>query len=158
MNFRIIDIEKDKDFLIKFRKDTYIQSFGTEEGFDEIAYLNRMEERINKCPSGQLIVEEDNSSIGQIGLGIDIYCGTQIGYINLIYLLSEYRGKGLGKDLISYAENFFRDMNVSEYHLRVSPTNERAIQLYTNLGMVKLMEENEEHPVLRMRKILSCDT
>lgn len=59
-------------------------------------------------PSGQLIVEEDNTSIGQLGLGIVNYCGTQIGYINLIYLISEYRGKELGKDLIWYAENFFR--------------------------------------------------
>ncbi|MDQ6596478.1 GNAT family N-acetyltransferase [Bacillus salipaludis] len=154
MNFRIIDIEKDKDLLIKFRKDTYIHSFGTDEGFDEIGYINRMEERVNKCPSGQLIVEEDNTPIGQIGLGIVDYCGTQIGYINLIYLLSDYRGKGLGKDLITNAENFFRDMNVSEYHLRVSSTNQRAIQLYTNSGMVKLREENKGQPVLRMKKIL----
>ncbi|MGG1396906.1 GNAT family N-acetyltransferase [Bacillus salipaludis] len=154
MNLRLIDIENDKDLLIQFRKDTYIQSFGTEEGFDETSYINRMRERVNKLPDGQLIVEYDNTPVGQIGLGILDYCGTQIGYVNLIYLLSEYRGKGLGKDLIRYAENFFRDMNVSEYHLRVSPTNERAIQLYTNSGMVKLREENEEHPVWRMRKIL----
>ncbi|WP_285290744.1 hypothetical protein [Bacillus sp. ISL-77] len=33
MNFRTIDIEKDKDMIIKFRKDSYVVSFGTEEEY-----------------------------------------------------------------------------------------------------------------------------
>ncbi|MEH7484402.1 GNAT family N-acetyltransferase [Neobacillus drentensis] len=155
MNFRTIDIEKDKDIIIKFRKDSYVVSFGTEEGFgDEIAYINRIRERVNKFPNGQIIIEEDNISIGQMELQILEFDGKEIGYVNLFYLTPEYRGKGLGKELIRYAENFFRKSNVSEYHLRVAPTNQRAIHLYTKSGMVKLREENEKYLVYRMRKLL----
>lgn len=155
MKFRTIDIEKDKDIIIKFRKDSYVVSFGSEEGFgDEIAYINRIKERVNKFPNGQVIIEKDNLPIGQLELQIRDFDGKEIGYVNLFYLIPEYRGKGLGKDLIRYAEDFFRKSNVTEYHLRVSPTNERAIHLYTNSGMVKLREENEKYLVYRMGKLL----
>ena len=80
--------------------------------------------------------------------------GKEIGYVNLFYLTPEYRGKGLGKELIRYAENFFRISNVSEYHLLVAPTNQRAIHLFTKSGVIKLMEENEKYLVYRMRKLL----
>jgi ribosomal protein S18 acetylase RimI-like enzyme len=155
LKFRTIDIEKDKDMIIKFRKDSYVVSFGSEEGFgDEIAYISRIKERVNKFPNGQVIIEKDNLPIGQMELQIRDFDGMEIGYVNLFYLIPEYRGKGLGKDLIRYAEDFFRKSNVTEYHLRVSPTNERAIRLYTNSGMVKLREENEKYLVYRMRKLL----
>ncbi|MCM3118001.1 GNAT family N-acetyltransferase [Neobacillus sp. MER 74] len=155
LNFRTIDIEKDKDMIIKFRKDSYVVSFGTEEGFgDEIAYINRIRERVNKFPNGQVIIEEDNKPIGQMELQIQEFSGNEIGYVNLFYLIPEYRSKGLGKELICYAENFFRKSNVSEYHLRVSPDNQRAIRLYTKSGMVMVCEEDEEYLVWRMRKLL----
>ncbi|MBS4535335.1 hypothetical protein GOQ29_06850 [Clostridium sp. D2Q-14] len=47
LDFRSIDIEKNKDILIKFRKDTQYISFSTLEGFDEKAYIDRMTERVN---------------------------------------------------------------------------------------------------------------
>jgi ribosomal protein S18 acetylase RimI-like enzyme len=155
LNFRTIDIENDKDMIIKFRKDSYIVSFGSEEGFgDEMAYINRIKERVNKFPHGQIIIEEDEEPIGQMELQIREYNGIEIGYVNLFYLIAEYRSKGLGKELIRYAERFFRQYNVSEYHLRVSPTNQRAIRLYNNSGLVKLREENEKYPLWRMMKLL----
>ncbi|TDK61760.1 GNAT family N-acetyltransferase [Bacillus salipaludis] len=154
LNVRVIDIEKDKDVLIQFRKDTQIQSVGKLDGFDFGSYLNRVRERINKLPNGQLLIEKDNIPVGQMGLGIVDYEGIDIGYVDLFYLIPEYRGKGLGEDLIRYAENFFKEINVYEYQLRVSSANQRAIRLYTNSGLVKISEDNEEHPVWRMRKIL----
>ncbi|MFX3674765.1 MAG: GNAT family N-acetyltransferase [Paenisporosarcina sp.] len=154
MFFRPIDVEKDKNIIIKFRKDTYVLSFGTEEGFDETAYMTRLRERVNKFPNGQVLLVEGDRPIGQIGLFITELEGSEIGYVNLYYLISEFRGKGIGKELINYAENFFRESNISEYHLRVSSTNQSAIRLYTNSGMEKVREENEKFPVWRMRKLL----
>ncbi|MFJ7995010.1 GNAT family N-acetyltransferase [Peribacillus frigoritolerans] len=155
MIFRTIDTDKDKDTIIKFRKDSLVVSFGTDAGFgDEHAYLQRMEERVRKFPDGQVILEKDQEPIGQMELQIREYEGNEIGYVNLFYLIPEYRSKGLGKELVRYAENFFRQFNVSEYHLRVSPDNQRGISLYTNSGMVKISEENEKYPVWRMGKSL----
>ncbi|WP_349727551.1 GNAT family N-acetyltransferase [Peribacillus frigoritolerans] len=151
--FRTIDTDKDKEIIIKFRKDSYVVSFGSEDGFgDENTYLQRMKERIRKFPDGQVIIEKDQEPIGQMELKIREYEGMEIGYVNLFYLIPDYRSKGLGKELVRYAENFFRQFNVSEYHLRVSPDNGRAIRLYTNSGMKKISEENEKYLVWRMSK------
>lgn len=153
--FRTIDTDKDKDIIIKFRKDSYVVSFGSEDGFgDENTYLQRMKERVRKFPDGQVILEKDQEPIGQMELQIREYEGTEISYVNLFYLIPEYRSKGLGKELVRYAENFFRQFNVSEYHLRVSSDNQRAIRLYSNSGMMKIREENEKCPVWRMSKSL----
>jgi GNAT superfamily N-acetyltransferase len=155
LKYRTINIEKDKDIIIKFRKDSYVVSFGFEERFgDENAYINRIKERVNKFPNGQVIIEIDDLPIGQMELQIRDFEGKKIGYVNLFYLIPEYRGKGLGKELISYAEDFFNKSNVSEYHLWVSPTNVRAMRLYTNAGMIKFREENEKYLMYRMMKLL----
>ncbi|CAH0311920.1 hypothetical protein SRABI96_05039 [Peribacillus sp. Bi96] len=155
MIFRTIDIDKDKDIIVTFRKDSFVVSFGSEEGFgDAHTYLIRMKERVRKFPDGQVIIEKDQKPIGQMELQIREYEGTEIGYVNLFYLIPEYRNKGLGKELVRYAENFFRQFTVSEYHLRVSPDNQRAIRLYTKSGMVKIRDENEKYPVWRMSKLL----
>ncbi|WP_230163479.1 GNAT family N-acetyltransferase, partial [Peribacillus simplex] len=150
MIFRTIDTDKDKDIIIKFRKDSFVVSFGSEDGFgDENTYLQRMKERVRKFPDGQVIIEKDQEPIGQMELQIREYEGTEIGYVNLFYLIPEHRSKGLGNELVRYAERFFRQFNVSEYHLRVSPDNQRAIRLYTDTGMMKISEENEKYPVWR---------
>ncbi|MFZ7132115.1 MAG: GNAT family N-acetyltransferase [Eubacteriales bacterium] len=154
MIFRRINLEKDKNTIMRFRKETHNISFGSDVPFDKEAYIERMENRIYRFPHGQIIVEEDDKSIGQLGLLIEEYCGATIGYVNLCYLVSQYRRKGIGKELIRYAENFFIQSKVFEYHLRVSATNYAAIGFYKKVGMVRLVEENERFPVWRMKKVL----
>ncbi|WP_285767304.1 GNAT family N-acetyltransferase [Peribacillus sp. SI8-4] len=155
MIFRTIDIDKDKETIVAFRKDSYVVSFGSEDGFgDEEAYLQRMRERVHQFPEGQVIMELDRRPIGQLELQIREHEGTEIGYVNLFYLIPEYRSQGLGKELVGYAETFFRKFGVSEYQLRVSPDNQQAVRFYTKSGMVKLREENERHLVWRMKKSL----
>ena len=51
---------KIKDIIIKFRKDSFIVSFGSEEGFgDGNTYLQRMKEQVRKFPDGHVILEKD---------------------------------------------------------------------------------------------------
>lgn len=157
MKFRTIDIDKDRETIIAFRKDSYVVSFGTVDGFgDEDAYVKRIGERVARFPDGLVLIEEDGKMIGQIELQITTYEEQEIGYVNLFYLIPEYRSKGLGQYLIEYAEQFFRKYGVSEYHLRVEPTNKRAIRFYEKYGMTKLKEEQSKSQYLmwRMRKKL----
>lgn len=154
MELRNIHLESDKDMIIKFRRDTYTISNGTEKGFDEDSYLNRMSRRIDKFPNGQLIVEKDNKAIGQLGLLVQDYCGKSIGYINLIYLIPKYRARGYGRKMLKYAEEFFRKLSLDEYHLRVSSTNKNAFEFYRNFGMKKICEENRKNKIFLMAKAL----
>lgn len=156
MKFRTIDVEKDRATIIAFRKDSYVISFGSEEGFgDEDEYVRRIAARALRFPDGLVLIEEDGQTIGQLELQIVLHEGSYIGYANLFYLIPSYRGKGYGRQLIAYAEGFFEKYAVKSYHLRVAPTNLRALHLYEKCGFRVLeKEEDQPNPVWRMVKDL----
>ncbi|NEW07652.1 GNAT family N-acetyltransferase [Paenibacillus sp. SYP-B3998] len=155
MFFRTIDVIKDRNTIVSFRKESYVVSFGNEEGFgDEDTYVSRIQERAKRFPEGLVLVEVEGKTIGQIELQILIYEGENIGYVNLFYLISEYRGKGYGKELLEYAENFFRKNDITEYHLCVSPSNAAALRFYEKSGLTKWQEESNIYEIWRMKKNL----
>lgn len=154
MEFRTIDVEKDRATIIAFRKDSYVVSFGSEEGFgDEDEYIRRIADRARRFPDGLVLIEEAGQPIGQMELQIVLYEGSYIGYANLFYLIPAYRGKGYGRQLIAYAEHFFESYGVKTYQLRVAPTNLAALHLYEKCGIRLLeKEENQPNPVWLMVK------
>ncbi|WP_338053742.1 GNAT family N-acetyltransferase [Salsuginibacillus kocurii] len=98
-------------------------------------------------------MEENGEYIGQLELTIREYEGNDIGYVNLYYLIPKTRGLGKGKELHNYAKHFFKKSKVSEYHLRVSPSNVAAIRFYMAIGMEKIGPE-VEGKVIRMKGYL----
>ncbi|WP_352928146.1 GNAT family N-acetyltransferase [Peribacillus simplex] len=159
-SFRNIDLLRDTETIIKFRRDSYSISFGDESLFgDNDSYLKKIFERLIKFPGGLVIVEIDGKQVGQVELQIKQFENKEIGYVNLFYLISEYRGKGYGAKLIEFAERFFREYGVNAYQLRVSPTNKRAIRFYQKNGFDVLKIEDEDTvPRFRMYKLLSTSS
>ena len=150
MEFIPIDIHKHREVIIPFRRDSFIVSFGTDEGLgDENTYLDWVQQRSAIYPNGFVLVVEDGVPIGQLELNVKEYEEKEIGYVNLYYLVPEKRGMGLGSFLHEYAIQFFKEHGVKEYHLRVSPTNEQAIAFYNKNGMQKLKVEMDGK-VIRM--------
>lgn len=150
MIFENIDIDKHGDKIVKFRKDSFITSFGNASNFIKDDYLNWLKSKANEHPNGFVLVSENEKYIGQIELTIREHEERTIGYINLYYLVPEMRGKGKGIKLHRYAEQFFKDNKVNEYHLRVSPSNKAALNFYHKIGMEELGPE-VDGKVIRMR-------
>ncbi|RWZ58537.1 GNAT family N-acetyltransferase [Halobacillus fulvus] len=151
MRLEQIDLKKHRDTVIQFRKDSFKASFGDTSGFgEESEYLSWLEDKIKSFPKGFVLMVEGGRYIGQLELTIREHEGTSIGYVHLYYLIPEVRGKGKGVDLHLYAEQFFKDHKVKEYHLRVSPSNMAAIQFYKRLGMREVGPELEGR-VIRMK-------
>jgi len=150
MKFEKIDLVKHKDLVDKFRKDSFFVSFGEMSNFDEEEYLLWLKEKAKEFPNGFVLVVEDNKYIGQLELTIREFEGEKIGYVNLFYLIPEMRGIGKGKELVHYAKRFFMDYEVSEYHLRVSPSNNQAGKFYQKIGMEEVGLEADEK-VIRMK-------
>jgi ribosomal protein S18 acetylase RimI-like enzyme len=157
LSFRSIDLSKDTETIIKFRRDSYVISFGGDNLFgDNESYLKKIEDRLEKFPGGIVLVEKDGKPVGQVELQIKAFDSKRVGYINLFYLIPEYRGKGYGSKLIAYTEHFFQENNIIEYQLRVSTTNKRAIRFYKKQGFNFLrIEEEDTVPRIRMQKLLS---
>lgn len=149
MEFKSIDIRIHKEYIIPFRRDSFDVSFGTNKDFNEKEYLDWVKQRLVKNPQGFVLITENELPIGQLELTVKEYEGKVIGYVNLYYLIPEKRGMGLGSLLHDYAIKYFKNNNVSEYHLRVSPTNKQAIAFYTKNGM-KPIKTEMDGKVLRM--------
>ncbi|KGR79053.1 GNAT family N-acetyltransferase [Ureibacillus manganicus] len=142
MEFIPINLTKHKECVIAFRKDSFIVSFGTDKDFgDENTYVDWLQQQSVKYPKGFVLLVENEIPIGQLELTVKEYEGKEIGYVNLYYLVPNKRGMGLGSLLHEYAIKYFKDNNVTEYHLRVSPTNKHAIAFYKKNGMKQIKTE-----------------
>lgn len=58
-------------------------------------------------------------------------------WIDEIYILKEYRSKGLGKEFFNYLKTTL-DTSIVRLRLEVERENEQAIKLYQNMGFKKL--------------------
>lgn len=149
MNLQKIDIDKHRDVIISFRRDSFKVSFGTDQDFDEDEYVRWVQDQSALFPDGFILLMEKGVPIGQLELTVKDYEDSKIGYVNLYYLIPERRGSGLGNKLHQYSLQFFRIHGVSEYHLRVSPSNHQALGFYRRNGMTVLKRELDGK-VLRM--------
>ncbi|MGG3661341.1 N-acetyltransferase family protein [Bacillus gobiensis] len=136
---------------MKFRRDSYIVSFGDNSNFGEDEdYVKWLQLKTKQFPEGFVMVEENGESIGQLEMQVRKYNGYQIGYVNLFYLVPEKRGHGAGRYLYEYAIKFFKKERVKEYHLTVSPTNKQAMRFYKKIGMKEIGTEKDGR-VIRMK-------
>jgi ribosomal protein S18 acetylase RimI-like enzyme len=82
-----------------------------------------------------LISTENNKLMGWILIGVskDQFSNKTIGFIYELFVLDEYRGKGISKQLINTAVEQLKQEGYSEIRLSVFEGN-KAIKLYENLG------------------------
>lgn len=154
LTFTKISPIHDKETLLAFRRDAFFTSFGTYEGFNDDAYLQWLNQCIKKFPDGFVFLENNKNKIGQVELQIKVIENRRIGFINLVYLISEFRRLGYGPTLLSYAEQFFQSRSVNEIQLRVSPTNSQAIRFYRKMGFSNEATESKPLELLSFRKEL----
>ncbi len=59
-------------------------------------------------------------------------------WIDELYILEEYRSKGLGKEFFDFMEKKVIQDNIARVRLEISPSNKRAKKLYENKGFKEL--------------------
>jgi ribosomal protein S18 acetylase RimI-like enzyme len=134
-----IRIDRDAETCIRFRRDAYVASFGSPEGIeDEMglageAYLARLRARIGQVPEGNAHLWSGERIIGQTEMRL-VEGEPAVGYVNLFYVLPEFRGLGLGRMLHDHASSVFRALARDTMRLSVSRANAAAIAFYRKLG------------------------
>ncbi len=121
MTFRKITIEdipfldepKNKDFLDCWSKEQYLSSFNSGRFFG-------------------LIAEDDDRKLGFITLTI----GIEGDDIESVYVLEEFRKKGVARELIKRAIEQLGD--IKKFFLEVRESNIPAINLYKSLGFKQI--------------------
>ena len=133
-----IDIARDAQACIAFRRDSYFESFGTREGMDAemgadgAFYLEKLSARMAEVPEGNCHLWHDGRIIGQTEMRNSE--DPRIGYVNLFYLVPEWRHRGLGRVLHDHAMAVFSARGKRGLRLSVSRTNAAAIAFYRRLG------------------------
>ncbi|MED4920907.1 GNAT family N-acetyltransferase [Weizmannia sp. CD-2023] len=153
MDFIPIQVRQHLQYILPFRRDSFIVSFGTDANFNAREYLEWLEMQQVRFPEGFMLAIENGVPIGQLEVTRKDFEGKPIGYVNLYYLIPEKRGSGLGAELHAYAMSVFKKHQLEEYHLRVSPTNKQAISFYEKMGMKWLKPEMDGKVFRRAGKV-----
>jgi GNAT superfamily N-acetyltransferase len=102
-------------------------------------------------PNGVLIILEVDSNVaGMVAL---MRLSESRGYINLMYNRSEYRGKGLGKQLLQRLIEEGRKIGVTCFQLRTPIFSHAAHHIYKSAGF-KELEEYPESLIPKQSPIL----
>jgi ribosomal protein S18 acetylase RimI-like enzyme len=141
--FKPIDLEKNLDLTIRFREDAFICSFGTGEKFWQEngpkaeRYVEWLRTKLEKDPQSAVHVWQGNRIVGQMELS-RFKPDPAVGYVNLYYIVPEFRGSGISHLLDEYAVKYLRARGHEIARLSVSPSNPRAVRYYTRMGWTDL--------------------
>lgn len=139
--YRPLDPEREAGLYVKARQDAWELVHGGAEGFRGEAHLEDALSTAKRNPSTLLcaMLGEEVAGILQIDMSREDV--KEVGGIPFYYMKPEYRGRGLGVQLIGQAISVSRSRGKNTLRLRVAPENETAVRFYQKYGFRKTGEE-----------------
>jgi GNAT superfamily N-acetyltransferase len=116
------------------------------------AYFKWMTRQRRKYSGKIFVAEDDGKTVGFVSVFGRMKYPTpddypyEYAYISDLIVQKAYRGKGLGRMLLSWAEEYARSLGVSRLQLEVTFANKRARRLYSSFGF--------ENDLIRVEKKL----
>ena len=154
--YRIAPIDlADADTCVRLRREMYAASFGNVAGLEEemgegnALYLSQLRDKLGKWPEGNVHLWRDGRIVGQLEMR-DLDDEPAVGYVNLIHVVPEYRGHGLGKRLHQHAMRASRERGKRLMRLSVSQHNAAALRFYKRLGWTEAGKRPNRLPMTIM--------
>lgn len=97
--------------------------------------------------NGIFVLDDEGVVAGFVWVVIRMDLQGAFGSIDQVYLLPEYRRKGLGRELMRAAERFLRERGVEYARLYVTENNRDAVALYRATGYAVTRYEMEKRLV-----------
>lgn len=101
----------------------------------------------NKNENDDFFVAEDETILGflHVTKNTDFFTGEEQGYISSVVVTKNGEGKGIGKKLMQYAEEWAKSKGYKQLVLNVFSNNERAVNFYSYLDykpeVIKMVKE-----------------
>ena len=127
---------EDRDFFIAASKAFYA-SAAVAHDVPASYHLTTFEELMNsEVYQSGYILEVDGASVGYalVSKTFSHEAGGTVWWLEELYILPEYRGKGLGRSYFDFIEKAAAENGVRRLRLEVEPDNTRAAKLYSDLG------------------------
>lgn len=82
------------------------------------------------------LIHEDGELAGYLvlAIGFSVEYGGRDGFIDELHLTEKFRGRGLGRAVMDFAERAAKEAGIRYLHLEVELHNERARRLYDARG------------------------
>ncbi|MDB5329202.1 MAG: family N-acetyltransferase [Phycisphaerales bacterium] len=153
LSYRTIQVPADAATAARNHRDACVASFGDDSRCEaDVRYLSWLRAKVEEFPEGFVLAYLGDRCVGHLEL--EVPYGLPTGYVNLYYVLPEFRRQGLGTLMHLYAEKYFRSWEASCIELHVSPTNRAAMQFYRRLGYRAVQLEGAGAPLWRMKREL----
>jgi len=118
-------------------------------------YLDNAVECSQKNPRYLQSAMRRNTIVGILQLDPDRDVAENAGYISFFYMIPEYRGSGLGVQLLGEAVGIYRAMGRDRLRLSCGADNVRGMQFYERYGFHKIGTKQEPFgPVNLMEKYI----
>lgn len=154
LKFSTIDLDAHSDLCVSFRRDAFLCSFTdgqstfeAENGENGSLYIEWLKDRISEFPQGCVHAMLEDQIVGQLEMRLR---STELGYVNLFYLIPRYRGTSLGAQLHTYATCTMSGRGIQLVQLTVSSQNTRALRFYEKNGWRALRHRDAEKKHLLM--------
>ena len=129
-------------FAMRCMEESVLVSVSDEEADERERWMDDFQSLVSMTfdgagmPNQLFILECMCQPVGILwmGLGKDQFTCRDTGYLLGIFILKEYRGQGLGAELLDFAEQWCREKKQGALTLNVSMSNRWARQLYEDWG------------------------
>ena len=132
----------DLEQLLKFEQDLikFERGFDPTVKPDPVNYYDL--KAILSAPHIEVVVAEINDKIiasgyARIDKSKPYLKHSNHAYLGFMYVLPEYRGKGINKKIIDVLKNWAASQNINEFRLEVYYDNTPAIKAYEKIGFSK---------------------
>jgi len=145
-------LPSDADMIGKWRGETWRAIYGDLRAYDEDANRGATLSAIARYPEDVLIAMLDDTPCGVLQLDPEERREEGCGHINFLCLDAEYRGIGIGAQLIGEAVSRYRSLGRSSVSLRVNKRNPGAVRFYEYHGFERISATGAGGGLLLMNK------
>ncbi|HEY0653926.1 MAG TPA: GNAT family N-acetyltransferase [Chryseosolibacter sp.] len=118
---------------------TMMEQFNAIDGypFDQRERIENLEALLANDHFGLLwMIEFNNKTAGYtfVGFGFSFEFRGRDAFVDELFVLPEFQGKGIGKQAIDFVTAQARQLGIKALHLEAEKHNERGLALYRNKG------------------------
>lgn len=141
LRHEIFDPATDRAWYERCYAGAWAAAHGPGAPFDPAPYYAAAREHHRRCPGAVLKMYDKNTPAGLVDLDTARGAHAGYGWISLLYLLPEYRGRGCGVQLLARAIAQYQAMGRGALRLTVAEENAAALAFYRRWGFTVLGTE-----------------
>jgi aminoglycoside 6'-N-acetyltransferase I len=127
-----------------------------EDNFDEL--LDVYKESLSKENEHCVLYQKDNKYTGYMHLSVrsDYVNGADtspVAFVEAIYVLTDYRKQGIGKEFIEYAEMYAKQKGISQFASDCFIDNTASENFHKSCGFIE-----KERVICFMKEVIICKT